>query len=122
MALSNGTPVADGAAASPPVFEQIFRNARFAQGGNAFFEGRVNGNPTPQVVWTRKGLQMKGQRKLELACSRKKPRLNDYITLCRLKPFLQPINIHYYFVSLHTPHPCQIRASTRCSTTRCPGR
>ena len=26
--------------ASPPVFEQIFRNARFAQGGNALFEGK----------------------------------------------------------------------------------
>lgn len=46
--------------ASPPVFEQIFRNARFAQGGNALFEGKVKGNPRPQVVWTRKGLQMKG--------------------------------------------------------------
>ena len=45
--------------ASPPVFEQIFRNARFAQGGNALFEGKVKGNPRPQVVWTRKGLQMK---------------------------------------------------------------
>ena len=47
--------------ASPPVFEQIFRNARFAQGGNALFEGKVKGNPRPQVVWTRKGLQMKGK-------------------------------------------------------------
>ncbi len=50
-----------GSAASPPVFEQIFRNARFAQGGNAVFEGRVRGNPLPQVIWTRKGMQMKGQ-------------------------------------------------------------
>ena len=49
-----------GGTASPPVFEQIFRNARFAQGGNAFFEGKVKGNPTPRIVWTRKGLQMKG--------------------------------------------------------------
>ena len=49
--------------ASPPVFEQIFRNARFAQGGNALFEGKVKGNPKPQVVWTRKGLQMKGMSK-----------------------------------------------------------
>jgi hypothetical protein len=48
--------------ASPPVFEQIFRNARFAQGGNALFEGKVRGNPKPQVVWTRKGLQMKGKK------------------------------------------------------------
>ena len=47
--------------ASPPVFEQIFRNARFAQGGNALFEGKVKGNPRPQVVWTRKGLQMKSK-------------------------------------------------------------
>ena len=41
MALSEG--------ASPPVFEQIFRNARFAQGGNALFEGKVAGSPRPQV-------------------------------------------------------------------------
>ena len=52
--------------ASPPVFEQIFRNARFAQGGNALFEGKVKGNPRPQVVWTRKGLQMKGNYSLGL--------------------------------------------------------
>ncbi|PSN37209.1 Titin, partial [Blattella germanica] len=41
--------------ASPPIFEQIFRNARFAQGGNALFEGKVRGNPKPVVSWTRKG-------------------------------------------------------------------
>nr|CAD7404271.1 unnamed protein product [Timema cristinae] len=40
---------------SPPEFEQIFRNARFAQGGNALFEGKVRGNPKPTVSWTRKG-------------------------------------------------------------------
>jgi hypothetical protein len=50
------------AGASPPVFEQIFRNARFAQGGNAHFEGKVRGNPTPQIIWTRKGMQMKGKK------------------------------------------------------------
>jgi len=44
--------VMDGA---PPVFEQIFRNARFAQGGNAFFEGKVTGNPRPELSWTREG-------------------------------------------------------------------
>lgn len=37
--------------ASPPVFEQIFRNARFAQGGNALFEGKVAGSPRPQVSY-----------------------------------------------------------------------
>jgi hypothetical protein len=52
--------------ASPPVFEQIFRNARFAQGGNALFEGKVAGSPRPQVVWTRKGLQMKGSDKHQM--------------------------------------------------------
>ena len=52
--------------ASPPVFEQIFRNARFAQGGNALFEGKVKGNPRPQVVWTRKGLQMKATEKHQM--------------------------------------------------------
>lgn len=44
-----------GPNAAPPVFEKIFRNARFAQGGNALFEGRVVGKPQPQVTWTRKG-------------------------------------------------------------------
>ncbi|XP_054275488.1 titin isoform X3 [Macrosteles quadrilineatus] len=41
--------------AQPPVFEQIFKNARFAQGGNAHFQGKLRGNPKPQVSWTRKG-------------------------------------------------------------------
>jgi hypothetical protein len=46
---------------SPPIFEQIFRNARFAQGGNALFEGRVRGNPKPFVSWTRKGAPLIGE-------------------------------------------------------------
>jgi hypothetical protein len=46
---------------SPPVFEQIFRNARFAQGGNALFEGKVQGNPKPVVSWTRKGAPLIGK-------------------------------------------------------------
>lgn len=46
------------AGASPPVFEQIFRNARFAQGGDALFEGKVTGNPKPTVSWTRKGAKL----------------------------------------------------------------
>ena len=58
-------------AASPPVFEQIFRNARFAQGGNAHFEGKVRGNPTPQIIWTRKGMQMKGKKLPVLAREKK---------------------------------------------------
>lgn len=41
--------------ASPPVFEQIFKNSRFAQGGNALFEGKLKGTPRPEVSWTRKG-------------------------------------------------------------------
>lgn len=40
---------------SPPIFEQIFKNARFAQGGNALFEGKLKGNPKPIISWTRKG-------------------------------------------------------------------
>ena len=48
---------------SPPVFEQIFRNARFAQGGNAFFEGRVTGNPRPELSWTREGRPLSGNSK-----------------------------------------------------------
>lgn len=44
-----------GPNAAPPVFEKVFSNARFAQGGNALFEGRVTGKPMPQVSWTSKG-------------------------------------------------------------------
>lgn len=49
-------PITSGRAGdpSPPIFEQIFKNARFAQGGNAKFEGKLRGNPTPVVSWTRK--------------------------------------------------------------------
>lgn len=43
---------------TPPIFEQIFKNARFAQGGNALFEGRIKGSPMPEVSWTRKGAPM----------------------------------------------------------------
>lgn len=40
---------------SPPIFEQIFKNTRFAQGGNALFEGKLKGTPKPTVSWTRQG-------------------------------------------------------------------
>lgn len=40
---------------TPPVFEKIFKNARFAQGGNALFEGKLRGNPKPTVSWSRGG-------------------------------------------------------------------
>lgn len=49
---SPATPTANYA---PPIFEQIFKNARFAQGGNALFEGKLKGTPMPEVSWTRKG-------------------------------------------------------------------
>ena len=68
--------------ASPPVFEQIFRNARFAQGGNALFEGKVKGNPRPQVVWTRKGLQMKGTLDTTYLLDRFKEMLELQVYLC----------------------------------------
>lgn len=42
-----------GPNAQPPVFEKVFSNARFAQGGVAAFEGRVTGKPQPTVTWTR---------------------------------------------------------------------
>lgn len=45
---------------TPPVFEKVFSNARFAQGGNALFEGRVTGKPRPVVSWTRKGAPLLG--------------------------------------------------------------
>lgn len=38
-----------------PIFEKVFQNARFAQGGDALFTGRLVGDPMPRVSWTRKG-------------------------------------------------------------------
>ncbi|XP_043190339.1 titin-like isoform X4 [Amphibalanus amphitrite] len=55
-----------GGPASPPVFEQIFKNARFAQGGNALFEGRVRGNPKPKISWTRQGRPIQASNKYQL--------------------------------------------------------
>lgn len=52
---------------SPPIFEQIFKNARFAQGGNAIFEGRVRGNPKPSVSWTHKGTSLFESRKIRMS-------------------------------------------------------
>ncbi|XP_046465810.1 titin isoform X2 [Neodiprion pinetum] len=52
---------------SPPVFEQIFKNARFAQGGNATFEGRVRGNPKPSVSWTHKGVPLFESQKIHMS-------------------------------------------------------
>lgn len=48
---------------APPIFEKVFQNARFAQGGNASFDGRVTGKPQPTVVWTRKGVSLKNSSK-----------------------------------------------------------
>lgn len=48
-------PAASTSNFAPPIFEQIFKNARFAQGGNAVFEGKLKGTPMPEVSWTRKG-------------------------------------------------------------------
>lgn len=52
---------------SPPVFEKIFKNARFAQGGNALFDGRLKGNPKPVVSWTRKGAPLLESNKFRMA-------------------------------------------------------
>lgn len=51
---------------SPPVFEKIFKNARFAQGGNALFEGILRGNPKPIVSWTRKGAPLLASNKHQM--------------------------------------------------------
>ncbi|KAJ8687530.1 hypothetical protein QAD02_023324, partial [Eretmocerus hayati] len=56
---------------SPPVFEQIFKNARFAQGGNAVFEGRVKGNPKPVVSWTHKGAPLFETHKIRMSYDEK---------------------------------------------------
>ncbi|XP_018337981.1 PREDICTED: titin isoform X9 [Trachymyrmex septentrionalis] len=52
---------------SPPIFERIFKNARFAQGGNAIFEGCVRGNPRPSVSWTHKGMPLLESRKIRMS-------------------------------------------------------
>ncbi|XP_018397088.1 PREDICTED: titin [Cyphomyrmex costatus] len=52
---------------SPPIFERIFKNARFAQGGNAIFEGCVRGNPKPSVSWTHKGMPLLESRKFRMS-------------------------------------------------------
>ncbi|CAB4067571.1 TTN [Lepeophtheirus salmonis] len=51
---------------SARVLRRYFEMLAFAQGGNALFEGKVKGNPKPQVIWTRKGLQMKGNEKHQM--------------------------------------------------------
>lgn len=55
-----------GQAMSPPVFEQIFKNARFAQGGDALFEGKLRGTPRPEVSWTRKGAPLVESNKYQM--------------------------------------------------------
>lgn len=52
---------------APPIFEQIFKNARFAQGGNALFEGRLRGTPMPEVSWTRKGAPLFDSQKYKMS-------------------------------------------------------
>lgn len=66
-----------GSNASPPIFEQIFRNARFAQGGNALFEGKVRGIPKPTVSWTRKGSPLTETNKYKMTYNE----LNGIVTL-----------------------------------------
>lgn len=55
-----------GPNAQPPVFEKVFSNARFAQGGVATFEGRVTGKPQPAVTWTRNGAPLLSSQKHKL--------------------------------------------------------
>ena len=50
LAVRNGT-----GPRREPIFEKVFQNARFAQGGDALFTGRLVGDPMPRVSWTRKG-------------------------------------------------------------------
>ncbi|KAI5701651.1 hypothetical protein M8J75_011738 [Diaphorina citri] len=52
---------------SPPVFEQVFKNSRFAQGGTAAFEGRVRGVPKPTISWTRKGAPLPNSSKHQMS-------------------------------------------------------
>lgn len=75
--IQGTAPPSFGSNASPPVFEQIFRNARFAQGGNALFEGKVRGMPKPTVSWTRKGAPLVESNKYKMTYNE----LNGNVTL-----------------------------------------
>lgn len=70
-------PAVFGNNASPPIFEQIFRNARFAQGGNALFEGKVKGTPKPTVSWTRQGAPLTETNKYKMTYNE----INGIVTL-----------------------------------------
>lgn len=65
---------------SPPVFEKIFKNARFAQGGDALFEGRLKGTPRPEVSWTRKGAPLIASNKYQMTYN---PATGDVTLLIR---------------------------------------
>lgn len=56
-----------GPNAAPPVFEKVFSNARFAQGGVASFEGKVIGKPQPTLSWTRKGAPLLSSSKYQIS-------------------------------------------------------
>ncbi|CAH1976506.1 unnamed protein product [Acanthoscelides obtectus] len=55
-----------GPNAFPPVFDKVFSNDRFAQGGVATFEGRVVGKPQPTISWTRNGAPLFSSQKHRL--------------------------------------------------------
>ncbi|RWS09309.1 titin-like isoform X1, partial [Dinothrombium tinctorium] len=42
--------------ASPPMFEKLPSNTQFVEGGDVLFQCKVTGNPSPEVVWTRRGM------------------------------------------------------------------
>lgn len=50
-----------------PIFEKVFQNARFAQGGDALFTGRLVGDPMPRVSWTRKGAPLYESQKYRMS-------------------------------------------------------
>ncbi|XP_044003588.1 titin isoform X2 [Aphidius gifuensis] len=52
---------------SAPVFEKIFRNSKFVQGGNVIFDGKVSGNPNPIVSWTHRGVKILQSQKIKMS-------------------------------------------------------
>uniref|UniRef100_A0A146M532 Titin n=2 Tax=Lygus hesperus TaxID=30085 RepID=A0A146M532_LYGHE len=66
MVVQEGMIIQGYPSGTPPVFEKVFSNARFAQGGDAVFEGRVTGDPKPVISWTRKGAPLMASQKHQL--------------------------------------------------------
>ncbi|XP_022243271.1 titin-like [Limulus polyphemus] len=53
--------------ATPPIFEKPPVGGNFVDGGDAHFECKIRGNPTPEVVWSRRGMPIKNDQKRQVS-------------------------------------------------------